>query len=393
DAADPVAATAAALRGGVGSGRVIVVGWGKAAIGMAAGAVEALGGLPGVVATPTPGRAPPGIEVIAGEHPIPGPGSISGGHRLLEVAAAAGEGDTVLALISGGGSACSEVPAPGLSLDDLAATTEALLRSGAPITEINTVRRHLSGLKGGRLARVALPARVVTLILSDVAAGGFEDVAGGPTVPDPTTPAEALGVLADRGLLSRVPDVVAAHLRSAPLPDRTGPWGPVRVVADGARAAEAARRTAADRSVPVRIITTKLTGEASEVGAKLASPGVASGPGLLIAAGETTVAVSGTGRGGRNQELALAAGIALERHERVVVAALGTDGVDGPTPAAGGIGDAGTVMRGRRAGLDARAALGNHDSHGYLEAVGDTLYTGPTGTNVGDVVVVLTRPR
>ncbi len=394
DAVEPVEATRSALEGFQrGERPPILLGIGKAARGMAAGAAAAFGDVRGTVVTPDPGAAPPGIEVVAGEHPTPGPGSLAGGHRLLEVAASATSDDLVLALVSGGGSACAEVPAAGLTLADLAATTDVLLRSGAPITAINAVRRHLSALKGGRLAEAASPAIVVTLIVSDVAGGDVSDVAGGPTVPDPTTPEEALEILSARGLLEALPPAVVAHLRSEGPPPKTGPWGPVQVVASGLQAAEGARRAAAAEGVPASVLTTLLSGEAAEVGREMASLAREAGPSMLIAAGETTVRVSGIGVGGRNQELALAAGIALDGEAGLLVASLGTDGIDGPTDAAGGIGDGATVARGQRRGMDAGAALAGNDSNRYLAATGDLLKTGPTGTNVGDVVVVSVRPR
>jgi hydroxypyruvate reductase len=394
DAVDPVEATRSALGGvEVGARPPILLGLGKAARGMAAGAAAALGEIRGTLVTPDPGPAPAGIEVVAGEHPIPGPGSLAGGRRLLEVAASAANNDLVVALISGGGSACAEVPAAGLTTADLAATTDVLLRSGAPITEINAVRRHLSDLKGGRLAEAASPATVLTLIVSDVAGGDVSDVAGGPTVPDPTTPGAAIEILSAHGILGEIPPAVVDHLRSAAGRLSVGPWGPVHVVASGAHAAEGARRAAEAEGVAARILTTLLAGEAAEVGREMASLARHAGPSMLIAAGETTVRVSGSGVGGRNQELALAAGIALEGEEGRLVASLGTDGVDGPTNAAGGIGDGATVARGGRRGEDARIALADHDSNRYLAATGDLLHTGPTGTNVGDVVVVSVRPR
>jgi glycerate-2-kinase len=389
-AIDPVAATAAALRSMQleTPGRILLLGLGKAALGMAVGAAEGLGEVSGVVVTPDPGPGPDGVEVVAGEHPVPGPGSLTGGLRLLEVAESATTSDLVVACISGGGSACAEVPAGRLTPADLAATTRILLRSGAPITEINTVRRHLSRLKGGRLARAAAPARLVTLIVSDVAGGGIEDVAGGPTVPDPTTPADALQVLGDRGLLADLPPVVIDHLGSTDEALLPMAGGPIYVVADGALAAEGARDAAARRGIEAVVLTTRLEGEAAAVGRDMADRGRDGAAPMLIASGETTVRVEGTGSGGRNQELALAAGIGLDGTDRVVVASLGTDGIDGPTGAAGGIGDGGTVRRGKRLGADASAALRNNDSHTYLTATRDVLATGPTGTNVGDLVVV-----
>ncbi len=373
---------------------VTVLALGKAAPSMAEAALDVLGDLvvDGVVASPW-GTGPPGLVARRGGHPVPDRGSIAAGEALLDAArraGRAGSGRVVLVLLSGGGSATAEVPWPGLTLDDLAATTSALLRSGADITQVNAVRKHCSALKGGRLATAAHPARLVTLVISDVAGNPLDVIASGPTVPDPSTFAGALEVA--RG--APAAPAVLAHLESGTaggVPE-TPVGGPVfdrqviEVIADGAAAAHAAARAARGNGIEARVQGTNLAGEARDAGTDVASAARALG-GMHVWAGETTVEVLGRGLGGRNQELALAAGITLEGDDRVVVASLGTDGVDGPTDAAGAIGDGGTVARGMRARRDARAALAANDAHPYLEAAGDLLVTGPTGTNVGDVVI------
>lgn len=376
---------------------VKLLGLGKGAAAMARGAATALAGHPvrGVIATPTPGPVPEGVELIGGGHPTPTPGSVAAGRRLLEIAGGAAADDLVLVLISGGGSACAEVPAPGITIDDLAAVNRELLASGATIDEINAVRKHLSTLKGGRLAEAAHPARLVTLVLSDVVGNHLTAIASGPTVPDPSTYEDALAVVEQRGLV--LPAAVMEHLErggSGLVPD-TPTSGTVfqsavvEVVGDAAAAAEGARAAADRQGIAARVASTALVGEARVVGASLAAAGLRlEPPGMLIYAGETTVTIRGPGTGGRNQELALAAAMALAGNDSVVVASLGTDGVDGPTPYAGAIADGATVARGRRAGLDAGAALADNDSSTFLEETGDLLVTGPTGTNVGDVVVV-----
>jgi hydroxypyruvate reductase len=363
-------------------GRVVILAVGKAAAAMAEGAVASLEGLPfsGVVVGPDDVRIP-GLRSISGEHPRPGARSLAAGRALLEAAGAAGPTDVVIALVSGGGSALAEVPAADISIGEIETITDTLLRSGAPIGEINLVRRHLSSLKNGGLAR-ATRAPVATLVLSDVVGDRPADVASGPTLADGSDPADALTVL--QAHTSSVPPSIAAHLRSSARgPEETG--GIVAVVGSGTIAAEAAAAAARKRGIAARVGTTTLTGEARDVGRRLAA---AARVGLTVHAGETTVTVTGPGRGGRNQELALAAGIALENGPDALVAAIGTDGVYGPTDAAGAFGDTTTVERGRRVGRDALAALAANDAHAYLEATGDLIVTGPTGTNVADLVIV-----
>lgn len=398
-AADPEAAVRRNLVAGRGtirvggtdlaapSGRVIVLALGKAAPAMARAAVSVLAGLAvtGVVVAPEPAEVA-GLEAMVGEHPVPGPGSLRAGRRLLEVARSAGPDDLVLVLLSGGGSSLAEVPLPGGSLGDLQAVGKALLHSGLPITAVNTVRRHLSALKGGRLAVAAAPARLATLVVSDVVGSPLEAIAGGPTVPDPTIGADALRLIAEAGIA--VPPAVPAMLERAPS-ERLEVSPPVTVIADGPGCAVAAATVAQQLGLTASLAATPLLGEARSAGSRLAceARGLAPG-GMVIHAGETTVTVRGSGVGGRNHELALAAGVALEGAAGTLVAALATDGVDGPSGAAGGIGDAGTVGRGRARGLAAAAALEDNDSASYLRAAGDQLRCGPTGTNVGDVAVV-----
>ncbi len=382
-------------------GRAVVLSLGKAAVPMAGAALEALEGVEvaGAVAAPgVAGRVGP-LEGIAGGHPSPNAGSLLAGRRLLELARESGADDLVLVLVSGGGSALAEVPAPGLTLEDLAEATGALLRSGVPITGVNTVRRHLSAFKGGRLAEAVAPARLVTLVVSDVVRNPLEAIAGGPTVPDPTTYADALTVLEPGG--TAVPGAVLAALRAGaagrrPETPKGGPAfkGLVVVVADGAAAAHGAAKAAATCGISARVSSTTLEGEARLVGRRLAEDAHRLAPGeMVIFAGETTVTVTGEGKGGRNQEVALAAGIALaDDPVGALVASFATDGVDGPTDAAGGIGDTGTVRRGLALGLDAAGSLDGNDAYSYLAASGDLLSCGPTGTNVGDVMIAY-RPR
>ncbi|HSU17208.1 glycerate kinase type-2 family protein [Longimicrobium sp.] len=387
--------------------RVWLAGAGKAAAGMALGAREVLGDrIAGGTITTRDGYAAavPGVEVWEAAHPVPDTRGLAGAAAALAVARAAGERDLVLCLLSGGASALWPCPPDGVSLTDLKALTGALLRAGAAIGEMNTVRKHLSRIAGGWLARAAHPARLVTLAVSDVVGSPLEVIGSGPTVPDPTTFADALAVV--RGYEIDAPPAVMAYLESgaageAPETPRPGDAAFERasahVVAGNADALRGAAAEAERLGYRAEIVADDLEGEAREVAPEIARLAVerqaALAPGdpplALLLGGETTVTVRGRGAGGRNQELALALAMELEGRDGVVAAALGTDGTDGTTDAAGAIVDGGTVARAAAHRLDARDALDANDSHPLLRATGDLLVTGPTGTNVCDVVLVL----
>lgn len=349
---------------------------------------------------------PPGLTALEAGHPVPddaGLAAVAAIEALLDGLSAE---DVVLALFSGGASALLPDPAEGVTLAGLQETTEALLRSGAPIGELNAVRKHLARLKGGQLARRAQPAAVAALILSDVVGDPLDVIASGPTAPDPTTFADAWAILERRGLLASLPAPVRRRLRDGldgRLVDTPGPEDPIfsRVlnvlVGSNRLAAEAAVSTGEQLGYHALLLSTFVEGEASEVAkvaVSLAKEILASGhpigpPACLVLGGETTVTVRGNGRGGRNQELALAAALALEGTNGVSIMALATDGTDGPTDAAGGIVDAGTAAAIRAAGIDPVRALRENDSYPALESGGALLRTGPTGTNVNDLLVVL----
>lgn len=385
--------------------RVLLIGAGKAAAAMAAGALDVLGDriAEGTITTKDGhGADLPRIEVWEAAHPVPDTRGMAGASDALRLARAAGPRDLVLCLLSGGASALWPAPVPGVSLTQLREVTDALLRSGATIHEINTVRKHLSRIGGGWLARAAAPARVVTLAISDVVGGALDVIASGPTVPDPTTYADALEVLRDRGI--HLPPAILAHLQAGddgerdetPKPyDAAFERATAHVVAGGRDALAGAAREAERLGYVARIVAEDVEGEARSVGeqvAQLAMTAVgeyAEAPLALLLGGETTVTVLGSGRGGRNQELALAAAIELEGVDGVLAASIGTDGTDGPTDAAGAFADGGTVARGHAAGLDARDALRRNDAYPFLRAAGDLIVTGPTGTHVNDVVLVL----
>ncbi len=422
-------------------GSLVVAGLGKAAHGMVRGVRAAMGPeiSRGIVVVPREGgpvrgradgggsgRATsdhPRFRTMEGGHPLPDLGSVEAGEALLAMARELEPSDLLLLLLSGGGSALATVPLPGISLDDLARTTELLLGSGAPISEVNAVRRGLDALKGGGLARAASPARVVTLAISDVVGDLPVDVASGPAVSRPDTDDELLRGLAARGVGDRLPDAVRRRLGldSDPAVDsfdhEADPHRPRdavdrsrvewHLVGSNRQALAGVRSRAVRRGWLVHVLPDPLTGEAREVGRVLAGIGMevrrelapGGDPVLVVAGGETTVTVRGPGRGGRNQEVALGAALTLADGEAepgstagVTIASLGTDGVDGPTDAAGAVADASTVARSEALGASVEEALRLNDSYPLLRDLGDLVFTGPTGTNVMDVFLVLVDP-
>jgi hydroxypyruvate reductase len=386
-------------------GRVFVVGGGKAAVPMAIAITGILGErlAEGVVVTKyehARGQSIPRIEVIEAGHPVPDENSVRGARAVADLAKRATERDLVVCLISGGGSSLLTLPAPdlplvpGLQLADLQALTDALLRCGATINEVNTVRKHCSDIKGGNLARLAAPARLVTLILSDVVGDPLDVIASGPTVPDTTTVADAWQVLTNYGIRSHDP---FPFCETPKLGDPIFDQVQNVVVGSNRLAALAAADKARELGFGALLLSTYVEGEAREAGrvaAALAKGIRAHGDPLppsacLVWGGETTVTVRGEGKGGRNQELALAAALALDGWRDVLIMALATDGNDGPTDAAGAIITGETISRARERGLDARAALEANDSYHFFEALGDLIRIGPTGTNVNDLLFVL----
>jgi glycerate 2-kinase len=383
---------------------VTVIGAGKAAAAMARGALEVLGSRVrgGVLAVPHGTAAPPPLETWQAAHPAPDAHGLAAAAAALRAAREADGDALVLCLLSGGASALWAAPPPGVGLTELRAVTRALMEAGAPIRDLNAVRKHLSTIAGGRLACATAPAALVTLAVSDVVGGAPDVIASGPTVPDPTTFADALEAL--RRWRVQPPASVQAHLHAGlagDVPETPKPGDPrlartaVRIVASGRDALAGAAAEAERRGYRAVIVADDVEGEARDVArhaAGLVRATLAEGaehPVALLMGGETTVTVRGSGRGGRNQELALALAVELEGVDGVLAAAAGTDGVDGPTEAAGGIADGGTVARGQAQGLDAGRALADNDSHTFLAAAGDLIVTGPTGTNVNDLLVIL----
>lgn len=384
EAVDPVRLTAGAVSAhGPWDGEVTVLALGKAAPGMARGALAALPRRP--VRTVVVAGRPVDLEdaeLHVGGHPFPDVGSVAAGNALLDAARACR--DTLLVLVSGGGSALAEVPRSGLSLDELVEAQRAVMLAGAPIEDLNLVRRRLSVLKDGGLAAASPARRIVTLLVSDVVDAGPEDVASGPTLPDRRKGAEALAVVERLGLRERMPPAVIDVL-ATPRPTPVGRPHDVAVLADGGMAAAAAARALEADGIPAAVRPERLRGEARDEAGRIVSS--ATGDRAMVAWGETTVTVTGSGSGGRNQEGALAAALAL-RGTDGVFGSFGTDGIDGPTDAAGAIVDGGTAVRIEAAGLDPAARLADNDAHPALDAAGDLVRTGRTGTNVADVWVM-----
>lgn len=385
-------------------GRLIVIGAGKASAAMAQ-AVEKHwpGPLAGLVVTRHGYGAPcERIEIVEAAHPVPDAAGLAAAQRLLALpeTLAITADDLVLCLISGGGSALLPLPAGALTLEDKQAINRALLASGATISEMNTVRRHLSAIKGGRLAAAFHPARMLTLLLSDVPGDDPVDIASGPTVADPSTCADALEIVARHRIA--LPEAARRLLESG-TGESVKPGDPrlaaneVRMIAAPQMALEAAARVAEAAGLPAHILGDAIEGEAREVGRVLA--GLArqvagrgqpfAAPCVLLSGGETTVTVRGQGRGGRNVECLLGFGVALGEHPHIHALMADTDGVDGREEIAGALWTPGTISRAAAAGLKPRAHLDDNDGHGFFQALGQSLVTGPTRTNVNDFRAIL----
>jgi hydroxypyruvate reductase len=372
------------------TGRTWITGFGKAAAAMARGATAVLGDRidGGVLVVPAGGesQAPDGLEVFGGGHPVPDQGGVAGSCAIRQLAREAAPDDLLICLISGGGSSLLNIPPDGLPLEDLQTVTRLLLGAGATIGEINCVRKHLDELKGGRLAREAAPARVLALVLSDVPGDPLDVIASGPLAPDPTRFDQAVTVLRGYGLWDRVPKS-----------DRCFEKIETVIVGNGDTAARGACATAEELGYDAQLLSSTLVGEAREVGKFLAETALTlirladddRPPTCVVTAGETSVTVRGDGIGGRNQELALGAAIALDGVPRVLLVSMGTDGVDGPTAAAGAVVTGKTLRRSRELGMDCESALARNDAYSLLHSLDDLIVSGPTGTNVADIQVLL----
>jgi len=390
--------------------RIFVIGGGKASGAMAVAVDELLGSrisggvvnvLKGTGGAYQLGR----VRLNGASHPIPDEDGLEGVRRMLTLLDDSEENDLFIVLISGGGSSLMTCPAESIRLEDIQKVTDLLLRKGATINELNAVRKHLSSVKGGQMAERARPSTVLALILSDVVGDPLDTIASGPTAPDETTFKDAKDVLKRHGLWEEVPVPIRLRLergvrgeiKETPKPgDRTFDKVHNVVVGSNIIAARAAAERASALGYSSMILSTMVEGEASQVGTALAGVArevVATGnplppPAAVVVGGETTVTVVSSGRGGRNQELALSAALKIEGLP-MVIATLATDGIDGPTEAAGAVVDGSTLKRARSMDLDISRYLADNDSNGFFTALGDALVTGPTGTNVNDLTLIL----
>ncbi len=393
---------------------IILTGFGKAAVPMAMAAIEDMPPeipVRGIVLTKyghvKDALFPASVRVFEAGHPIPDEAGVNAGQEIARLVAGADENSLVLNLISGGGSALLTLPAEGITLAEKQAVTGLLLKSGATISELNTVRKHISGVKGGRLAKAAYPAPIISLILSDVTGDRLDVIASGPTAPDPTTYNDAITTLRKYGLWDKVPERVQAHLAAgasgniSDTPKRDDPvFGNVEniIIANNRKATAAAQQKAAERGIIGVAPANNIEGEARVVARRFASASISTlkrlqVPGkesmCFIYGGETTVTVKGDGAGGRNMELALAFALAISGMDGVTFLSGATDGTDGPTDAAGAIVDGKTIPDARAAGIDPEDYLARNDSYAFFKQAGGLVFTGPTGTNVMDLYIAL----
>jgi glycerate-2-kinase len=391
--------------------RVLVIGGGKATSGMALETEQILdgwitGGSVNIPAYTKPWPKSKKINFNPAPHPIPSEDGVRGVKNMLRLVGQPSEDDLVICLISGGGSALMPLPSTRILLSDKQNTTNLLLKSGAKIDEINAVRKHLSDLKGGRLAEELYPATVLSLIISDVVGDKLDSIASGPTVPDDTTYADTFTILQERRLWRSVPSSVRKRIqrgKEGKLPETPKRGSRIfkRVhnvlVGTNKESCQAAAKVLEKRGYHSLILSTRLQGEAREVGKKLAGICISirenqlpvAPPAAVVAGGETTVTVRGKGRGGRNQELVLSAASSIRGIPGILVASIGTDGVDGPTDAAGAVVDGTTVERGFKKGMDTDTFLRENDSYSLFNKLDDLIVTGPTGTNVNDIVIAI----
>lgn len=377
--------------------RILVVGAGKATAAMAAAVERLLGGrISGGLINVKYGHTEKLERIAINEcsHPVPDQAGVDGTARIHALVSEARKDDLVLCLISGGASALTPLPVPGMDLAAKQALTSRLLEAGANIHQMNIVRKHLSRFKGGRLAEAAYPATVLTLILSDVIGDDPSTIGSGPTAPDPSTVADAHELLEQFGIGADLP------LEETPKPgDALFRRVQNTVIGSNRLAIDAASKKAAELGWTPVVLSSYIEGETREIAlmhSAIAREVVATGqpaavPVCLISGGETTVTIQGTGKGGRNQEFVLAAALALNGMPQVTVLSGGTDGTDGPTDAAGAIADGLTLTRARMANADAKKSLANNDSYHFFEALGDLVKTGPTGTNVMDLRLLLVK--
>jgi glycerate 2-kinase len=388
---------------------IFVIGAGKAGAPMARAVEEALGDriTEGIINVKYGHLAKLSrVKVIEAGHPVPDEAGLEGGRAILDLASRAEKGDMVLCLISGGGSALLPLPAEGLSLQDKQDTTKVLLACGATIHEINSVRKHISRVKGGGLARAAYPATLISLILSDVVGDDLDVIASGPTVPDSSSFQDCMSIFDKYGICKKIPRTVLNHVRKGiegKVPETPKPADPVFtptqsvIVGSNLTCVVAAEKKARSLGYHTLVLSTMIEGETREVA--LVHAGIAkeilksghplSPPACVLSGGETTVTITGQGLGGRNQEFVLAVAMGLHGQKGMVVLSAGTDGTDGPTDAAGAVADSQTVQRAEALGLNPADFLFNNDAYHFFERLGDLVKTGPTNTNVMDLRIML----
>lgn len=389
--------------------RIVVVSAGKGAAPMAKSVEAILGGhLSGGIVMVNYGAGLPleKIDLIEAGHPLPDQAGLEGTGRILEILSKLGQNDVAIILITGGGSSLLEMPVPGITLEDLQSATHELLKCGANIAEINSIRKHLSLVKGGQLLKAAAPAKVFSLAVSDVIGDDPASIASGPTVPDDTTFDDAWRVISKYRLDQKLPLSVVRYIQLGRIgenPETPKPGDPLfedsgyEIIGNNRIMLEAAKGSAEALGYDVIILTDRLQGEAADKGRMLAAlikglkaaRGPSNRPLCLLAGGETTVAVESEGKGGRNQELALAASIELADVDGCLLLSAGSDGRDGPTDAAGAVVDGTTVSRALQKDMNAEVCLKHHDSYAFFATLGDHVKTGPTRTNVMDLVVML----
>lgn len=388
--------------------RIFVVGAGKAVGGMAYGLENILSDKinDGLIIVPRGSKIPflKRIKVTEASHPIPDQSSMNGAKMILELLRSLSEDDLVIVLISGGGSALMSLPVDGITLEDKSKIIKSLMLRGANIMELNTVRKHLSQVKGGQLAKHAYPATVLSLIISDVIGNPIDVIASGPTAPDPTTFDDAISVLKRYALWESIGEHVKDFLMKGvrgEVPETPKPDDPIFkhvhniIIADNSFACKVAVRELERAGIRAIYLSSSVEGEARYVGGVIGNivKGIVMGetnlnkPIGIVMGGETTVTVKGSGIGGRNQELCLSAAFKIRGLKNVVIASIGTDGIDGMTDAAGAIVDGSTIDRGVAKGLDPLKHLENNDSYTFFKALDDLIITGPTGTNVNDILI------
>lgn len=389
--------------------RILVIGAGKASALMALTVEEILGSRihKGIVITKRGYVAPlKRIELVEGGHPLPNKGGIEGTKRILKLISNLGQNDLVICLISGGGSSLFISPSPGISLKDKKELTDQLLRCGANIKEINTIRKHISQVKGGRMAQLAHPAQIVTLILSDVIGDKIDSIASGPTAPDTTTFSDCLKIIQKYKLKDKISSSIYDRLKKGAqgkieeTPKRGDPiFKRVKnfIIGSNLQALEAAKQKAEGLGFNAMILPKPVAGDTRRAAIRHASLAKriqeigdpVSPPACVISGGETTVKVKGKGLGGRNQEFVLMGATKIAGMKNMVMLSAGTDGIDGPTDAAGAICDGKTVEGALQKGLNPKQYLNNNDSYHFFQELGDLLKTGPTNTNVMDIHLVL----